>query len=134
MRATCLCGGVTITLPSRPDMITFCDCSLCRKAGAAWSYFAREAVQVSGLTRSYLREDVESPSVELHYCGRCGVTTHWIATRGSGIDRMGANMRLFEPPDIAGMGARFMDGANWDGVSEPELRRPDGVIGEDAFI
>ncbi|MHA7819677.1 MAG: GFA family protein [Erythrobacter sp.] len=134
MRASCLCGEVTITLPSRPTAVTFCDCSPCRKSGAAWSYFPRGAVSVSGATRAYLRRDVPDPVVEVHHCPKCGAATHWIATAASGIDRMGANMRLFPPSEVAGMQARFMDGVAWDGESEPSLRRPDGTLGEDAFV
>ncbi|MEE4200383.1 MAG: hypothetical protein V2I30_06710 [Erythrobacter sp.] len=86
------------------------------------------------MTQCYLREDVPNPSVELHYCGRCGVTTHWTATLASGRDRMGVNMRLFAPEELAGMRAQYIDGAGWDGTSPPEHLRSSGVIGEDAFI
>ena len=38
MTGTCLCGAVTVTVDDRPDYIHDCNCSLCRKAGAAWGY------------------------------------------------------------------------------------------------
>ncbi|MBD2841159.1 GFA family protein [Erythrobacter rubeus] len=134
MRATCLCGAVEITLPERPTSVTFCDCSLCRKLGAVWSYFSKGAVAVTGPTRAFARSDVPHPSVEAHVCDTCGATTHWLATESSGHDRMGANMRLFHPDDLVGMEARFMDGLGWDGVAAPQQRRSPGTIGEDVLV
>ncbi|AWW75479.1 aldehyde-activating protein [Erythrobacter sp. KY5] len=134
MKASCLCDRVTITLPERPTSITFCDCNLCRKSGAAWSYFARGALIVNGETDCFQRGDIDDPMVELHSCSHCAVTTHWIASDASQVDRMGANMRLFNPSEVAGIEARFMDGLGWDGVSEIRERRERGVIGQDVLI
>ena len=134
MKAACLCGRVSVTIPDRPTSVTFCDCNLCRKSGAVWSYFPRGALEISGETRRYLREDVNNPVVEVHSCSHCATTTHWISTRASGIDRMGVNMRLFQPAEVAGLEARFMDGLGWDGLSAPSERRPPGKIGVDVSI
>ncbi|MBV7266454.1 GFA family protein [Erythrobacter ani] len=134
MRAVCPCGAIAITLPQRPTSVTFCDCSLCRKLGAIWSYYPKAAVAVTGLTHVFTRSDVENPSVEAHFCGTCGATTHWQPTASNGNDRMGANMRLFQPEDLTGIEARFMDGIGWDGRSSPRERRPSGIIGKDVVI
>lgn len=134
MRASCLCGEVTLTLPSRPDAITFCDCSVCRKLGAVWSYFARGAVGIEGETRMFMRTDMDNPVVELNACPRCSATTHWNASPASGHDRMGVNMRLFDPEQCAGMEAWVTDGRGWDRQSTPDLRRPLGIVGEDVLI
>ncbi|EAQ27739.1 hypothetical protein NAP1_09102 [Erythrobacter sp. NAP1] len=89
---------------------------------------------MTGETVCFQREDIDNPIVELHSCSHCGATTHWIASEASQVDRMGANMRLFHPAELAGIEARFMDGLGWDGVSEPSERRERGVIGQDVLI
>jgi hypothetical protein len=114
---------VTITIPAKPDYVNDCNCTLCRKAGILWGYFDPADVRVDGETERYTRADSEDPSVALHFCGRCGCTTHWTATaafvRRVGEDnRMGANMRLFPPDVLRGVEIRFPDGRGWDGIGQ----------------
>ena len=34
MKGTCPCGGVTVTLPRKPEYLNSCDCTLCFRLGA----------------------------------------------------------------------------------------------------
>lgn len=36
--ATCHCGAVEIRLAAAPAQVTHCNCSLCRRYGALWTY------------------------------------------------------------------------------------------------
>lgn len=134
MNASCHCGSVSVEIAQTPDFINFCDCSLCRKSGGAWGYFTSSQVAVEGPTASYRRADYAEPAVEIHRCVNCGSTTHWILTEHFPGDRVGVNMRLFSPPQLDGIEGRSIDGHNWTGEAEQELRRPHGIIGRDIFI
>ena len=70
-----------------------------------------------------MRADRDEPAVVLHFCPRCGCTTHWTPTkvfvaRTGAADRMGANMRLFDRAALTGIELRFPDGQGWDGVGQ----------------
>lgn len=50
MTLTCYCGHVCLELRKRPNFINACNCSLCRKASAHWSYLHPSEVSVAGAT------------------------------------------------------------------------------------
>ena len=134
MKATCHCGAIEVSLAHAPEYINLCDCSLCLKSGGAWGYFETGEVEVMGETHSYRRTDYATPAVEMHFCPRCGSTTHWLPTENLDEDRMGVNMRLFEPAQLAGVEARTLDGRNWFGKSAAAHRRQPGAIGKEVFL
>lgn len=124
---SCLCGAVRVSLAARPDFLNECNCQLCRKSGARWGYFAPAQVSVEGATASYVRADKADPGAELHFCPTCGATTHFTLTPSAqekhGNVVCGANLRLAEDADLAGIELRFPDGATYSGEGEvPYLR------------
>ena len=122
MELKCLCGEVRVRLAERPSFIHECNCSLCRKSGAQWSYLEPSGVSVEGETISYRREDKEVPAAELHSCRTCGATTHFVLTEAvvaeHGNTMMGVNMRLADGDDLRGIELRYPDGASWTGAGE----------------
>lgn len=134
MRGGCHCGAVNIRLSSKPDYINLCDCSLCAKSGGAWGYYTSAEVIVDGTTSSYRRADYEKPAVEMRFCRNCGCTTHWVLTEHHEGDRIGVNMRIFDPAGLKGIEARFPDGRNWFGETDPAQRRSPCKLGVDAFL
>ena len=137
MNATCLCGAVTVTVPAKPDFIHDCDCSLCRKSGAGWGYYAPEAVTTVGSTISAARPDKPVPAAAVHSCATCGATTHYAMTEAFEQKHgpaavIGVNMRLFDPEGLAGVEVRFPDGRAWEGEGAFGYRRPPVTIGRDS--
>lgn len=111
----CHCGAVRITIPTAPDYINDCNCSLCTTRGALWGYFAPAMVEISGgPTGRYVRDDLAQAFLATHWCQQCGTTTHWTAL-DPGYERMGINMRLFAPESWAHVDIRAVDGRSWDG-------------------
>lgn len=132
MTLHCHCGQVTVVTGGRPDFIHACNCSLCRKTGAAWGYFAPEGVTVSGATSRYRRRDKPAPAVDVHFCPACGATTHFRLTPAAaaqfGNTMAGVNMALADPDDLAGIELRFPDGAGWNGEGPFGYRRAAHII------
>ena len=116
MNGSCHCGRVTIRVPGRPDYLNACNCTLCTKMGGLWGYFPRSQVAIVGETRSYVRADESEPYLGTHFCGHCGATTHWAPLADDAADRMGVNMRLFEPEELAGIEVRYGDRRSQDAV------------------
>lgn len=137
MTGTCLCGAVSVTVDGKPDFIHDCNCTLCRKSGGAWGYFAASQVLVEGTTSSVMRTDKVDPAAEVHSCRACSATTHFamaeaFTERHGPVDMVGVNMRLFSPHDLDGVEVRFPDGRNWSGEGAFDYRRPSVIIGGDA--
>ncbi|WP_225204943.1 GFA family protein [Novosphingobium huizhouense] len=130
---TCHCGAISVTIDTRPDFVFACNCSLCRKTGARWGYFAPEQVQITGQPTRYRRTDKPDPSAEIAFCPTCGATTHFTLTESAiaahGNTMMGVNMALLPESDLAGIELRYPDGANWDGASPFDYVRPPRVLG-----
>lgn len=129
LRAQCLCGSVDVTVDAQPDFVNDCNCSLCRKSGAAWGYYPESSVKITGKTNGYVRRDKVDPVVEVHSCPICCVTTHWTFTelfrqQGGVSNRLGVNMRLFSATDLYGVELRFPDGNSWNGEGDYGYRRP----------
>lgn len=105
---SCHCGAVQLEIPSTPTVLTSCNCSICRRVGGLWAYFAPAEVHITGPTATYLWGD---RSLALHHCATCGCTTHWTPVGDTNPNRMGVNMRMFAPDLIAGLRVRRVDGA-----------------------
>ncbi|MEM9054724.1 MAG: aldehyde-activating protein [Pseudomonadota bacterium] len=128
MTSSCACGNVKIRIDRKPDFIYDCNCSLCRKTGGAWGYFTSEEVTAIGATVAFSRSDKASPIVEIHSCGLCGSTTHFLLTeaykaRHPEIDQIGVNMRLFDPELLSGVEIHYPDGKAWSGKGPFKFRR-----------
>ena len=128
MTGTCLCGAVTIRVDEKPHYIHDCNCSLCRKAGAAWGYYTTANAVAEGATDVFVRTDKKTPIVEIHSCQACGATTHFLPTvtsrsPGDAPGTLGVNMRLFDPDELTGVEVRYPDGKQWTGSGPFGYRR-----------
>jgi double-stranded uracil-DNA glycosylase len=106
----CLCGRVMVEIPAKPEYINFCNCRLCRAAGAAWAYFDAVEVTVAGATVCYGREDLADTWLQIHFCPTCGSTTHYDATAAHPSTRLGVNTRLFTQDDLEAIPVKYQDG------------------------
>lgn len=132
---SCLCGRVRIDLAGRPDFIHACNCTLCSKSGARWSYFPPESLTVTGQTGRYRREDKDDPAAEIHFCMTCGSTTHFRLTESAvarhGDVQAGVNMLLADERDLAGIELRFPNGRDWSGGPEFGYARAPVILGSE---
>jgi hypothetical protein len=100
IEASCHCGALRMEIAAAPDTVTDCACSICRKKGALWAYYAPKDVRLipaEGATQIYMWGD---RMIEFHTCKTCGCTTHW-APVDKAHDRMGVNARLMDPDVVA---------------------------------
>jgi hypothetical protein len=123
IKSSCHCGAVRISVARRPDYLNECNCRLCSSHGVWWGYFLAADVIVEGETKGYARADKPDPTVHIHFCGRCGCTTHFVPTEHfagrTGVpDVRGVNMRLFDRAELRGIELRYPDGANWNGIGQ----------------
>jgi hypothetical protein len=113
--ATCHCGDITVSLASAPSEVTDCNCSLCRKSGVLWAYYAAGGVTIapdSGPTDTYAWN---GRHVDFHRCCNCGRVTHWgprDLTRDLTRERRGINARLLQGDVLSNAKVRQLNGAS----------------------
>jgi len=108
---SCDCHAVRIELDQLPETVTDCNCGVCRRYAARWSYFNPTQVRIlppAGATTIHLRG---KRMIEFHFCTKCGCVTHWAPIKA--YPRMGVNMRMFPPEILAGLKVDLCDAASW---------------------
>ncbi len=111
--AVCHCGQARITLPTPPEQVTQCNCSLCTKTGFRGVYYPSDALVIEGTFDAYVRTDLEQAFLANHRCTTCGVMTHWTPLTEPPHERMGVNARLIDQALLEGVEVREVDGASW---------------------
>jgi hypothetical protein len=106
---SCHCGAIEITIQDNPTKASECNCSICRRTGALWTYASPVRVLVTGEGIGYVQGD---QVLTLFHCSTCGVTTHWRSVDPE-YDRMGINLRLFDPTLWQALPRQLTDGASW---------------------
>jgi len=109
--ASCHCGAVRLEVETAPEVVKSCNCSICRRTGALWAYYAPRQVRIApaeGATDFYMWGD---RMLELHRCKICGCITHW-APVDKTYQRMGVNARLMDPAILAAAQVEQFDGAS----------------------
>lgn len=100
IRAACHCGAVRFEITEAPGWVLDCNCTLCRRYGALWSYYRGDdqakllKKPATEATAVYSWGDRE---IAFHHCKTCGCMTHMAAI-------------AVDPPTIFGVNARMMVG------------------------
>lgn len=134
LKLSCLCGRIRVETEKQPEYIHECNCRLCSKTGARWSYFHPSDVSVEGTAKGYCREDKINPAAKIQFCVNCGSTTHFVLTEHAvskyGNSMVGVNMRLADERDLAGVELRYPDGQAWSGEGDFGYVREARIIGQ----
>ena len=107
---SCHCGAVRLTVPEPPTEVTECNCSICRRLGARWAYYAPPQVHLHrvGSTEPYVWGD---RMLAFHRCRTCGCVTHW-QSLDAAQPRMAVNARMMDELDLTTIQIRHFDGVH----------------------
>lgn len=108
----CHCGAVTVTVPAPLEQVSRCNCSLCRKTGWIGGYWHPDAVTVDAAADALVPYVQGDRMITTWHCRTCGIQTHWTPITAP-PDRMGVNMRLFDPADWDHLPVQDVDGASF---------------------
>lgn len=113
LSASCHCGTVQLEIDRKPQQLTDCNCSICRRYAALWAYYTRKSVRVACTSPDALAVySWGNRTVEFHYCAKCGCVMFHERTKKAGdATRMGVNARMIDPAALAGVRIRKVDGA-----------------------
>ena len=102
VRAACHCTAVRFEIAEHPSWVLDCNCTICRRYGALWTYF-RGPDQAKLLTKpapdateAYLWA---ARSIGFHRCKTCGCVTHLQAADAAMPVIFGLNARLIPTLD-----------------------------------
>ena len=113
--ARCHCGDVVVRMAVKPTKVAHCNCSLCTALGWRGVYFRSGQIEIQGALDSYVRSDIEQPTLRVFRCARCGTATHWEPLTPPPHARMGVNANLLEPAHLEGAEEIKVDGRGWKG-------------------
>lgn len=112
IEASCHCGSIKLAIPRQPDAVTNCNCSVCRRYGALWAYFDPTEIRIQAEPGALQGDKTGVASIAFIRCARCGCVTHWSPVAGRRkSNRMGVNVRMFNPDALGPFKIRFLDGA-----------------------
>ncbi|KAJ6527813.1 Mss4-like protein [Mycena capillaripes] len=109
----CHCGAVGFALVSSEKITTAsdCNCSICTRAGALWTYPQVTAMTFRGLD-SLVEYTFASKSIYHGFCKNCGVAIRARFDQGEACTDMAVNVRNMNGLDLSALQIK-----KWDGKS-----------------
>jgi hypothetical protein len=109
--ATCHCGAVRIAVRRLTRTLTSCNCSICRRYGALWAYYAASSVTIK-VPKGGLAAYSWNRRIRAYYrCKQCGCVTHYAYRKKRPDAIVAVNAVNFEPSALLGVRIRHLDGA-----------------------
>ena len=110
LNGSCHCGKVRLSVPARPDALVLSNCSICRRNGALWAFYAIDEVTISGHPEHTTGYEFGPRTITTFHCRHCGCATHWEPLK-AGATKLAFNMRNFDPDELDDVRLRRFDGA-----------------------
>ena len=111
----CHCGNVHIKTTLFPDVVTSCNCSICRRYGALWAYYDESQMTVRDENNSLSTYKWGKEKITFHVCGNCSCVMYHSCLDRDGVPRVGINSRMADPELPQEIAMRFFDGADtWE--------------------
>jgi hypothetical protein len=106
----CHCGEVRFEVTTDLGSVTACNCSLCQKRGALWSFVPSGQFGLRAGAEDL--KDYQFGSKTLHhlFCGQCGVGAFSRGKNPQGDEMVAVNVRCLDDVDIAALTPIPFDG------------------------
>jgi hypothetical protein len=111
LQGSCHCGAVRLTLPFAPEKAIRCNCSICRRLGALWTYYEFGTVQIEGHPENTIEYIMGARTLRTVRCKTCGCATHWEPLDPKPGAKHGVNLNNFDPRLQGNLRVRRFDGA-----------------------
>ncbi len=111
-KGACHCGTVSFILDDQPEILTECNCSICRRIGALWAHSDIANITIEAPPESTIAYIQGDRLLAIHSCKTCGCTTHWESLDTDKSSNMAVNCRMIEPAEISNIKIRKFDGAD----------------------
>lgn len=109
--AICHCGAIRIFVRRIPRTLTSCNCSICRRYGALWAYYAASSVSIEAPKRGLSTYSWNRRIRIYHRCAKCGCVMHYSYRKRQRNRIIAVNAVNFDPSALVGARIRHLDGA-----------------------
>ena len=113
VKASCHCGAVKFEVPSAPEEVVRCNCSICSRIGGRWAYYHPSEVSLKTSRESLDIYVWGDKLIQICRCKTCGCTTHWESIDPEYTERMGTNARMMTDLDLSKIPVKYVDGASF---------------------
>jgi hypothetical protein len=111
LAATCHCGAIRIIVRRISRTLTSCNCSICRRYGALWAYYAASSVTIEAPKGGLSKYSWNQRIRDYYRCKKCGCVTHYEYRKKRRNTIVAVNAVNFEPSALVGVRIRHLDGA-----------------------
>lgn len=105
---TCHCKALRLTFPPLREPALECLCSICRRYGALWAYYAPNEVSIEG-TDAIEGYIWGRGRLCFNRCKHCGCMTHYSVVRDT-EPRVAVNCRMMEREEYEALECEQSDG------------------------
>ncbi len=109
-RGSCHCGAVSFEATAALDPVIDCNCSICRKRGALWTFIP--AAQFKLLSGEDALTDYQFNKRVIHhlFCNKCGVASFARGRGPDGNESVAINVRCLDDIDLSKLTLTPFDG------------------------
>jgi len=106
----CHCGKVRYEVTTALDPVLDCNCSICQKRGALWTYVEPSAFKL--LSGEDSMKDYQFNTRRIHhlFCSTCGVSSFARGQGADGEEGFAINVRCLDGIDLASLKLTPFDG------------------------
>ena len=111
---TCHCGAVELRVPLSDGLSTArrCDCSFCRRRGAAAVSAPLDGVEIIRGADNLTLYQWNTKTAQHYFCKTCGIKSFYVPR--SNPDGISVNARCLDPETISKVRITNFDGRNWE--------------------
>ena len=106
----CHCGEVRFEVTTDLSTVVACNCSLCQKRGALWSFVPSEHFGLRAGLEDLKDYQFGKKTIHHLFCGQCGVGAFSRGKNPKGEEMIAVNVRCLDDVDIAALTPTPFDG------------------------
>ena len=106
----CHCGKVRYEIETDLGMVVDCNCSICRKRGALWTYVGADEFKLLSGVDDLTDYQFNKKIIHHYFCRHCGVGSYSQGQGEDGSMGYGINVRCLDDVDVAALTLTPYDG------------------------
>jgi hypothetical protein len=106
----CHCGQVRYDVTADLSTVVACNCSICNKRGALWTFVPPEQFALRAGAEDLADYQFNKKVIHHLFCRECGVASFLRGQKPGGGEMIAINVRCLDGVDITGLTPRAFDG------------------------
>jgi hypothetical protein len=106
----CHCGRVRYEIVTALTSAVDCNCSMCSKRGALWSYVGADDFKLLSGADALTDYQFNKKIIHHLFCSTCGIASFARGRRADGSEAVGINVRCLDGVDLAALTLTPYDG------------------------